>query len=111
MSEGLLTADQAASYLNISKKQLAHLTQAGSLRWINIGLGEKRPTRRYTRADLDEFIDARRRECQSTSDQARRHTLTTSSSGVVDFRGKLAQLRSGKQSASKTKSRNRSAPN
>ncbi|MAM13053.1 MAG: hypothetical protein CML23_21895 [Rhizobiaceae bacterium] len=111
LNEGLLSADTAARYLGISKKQLTHLTQSGSLRWINIGLGTKRPTRRYTKADLDDFIDMRRRECQSISGQEKAHTPTTSSSGVVDFRAKLAQLRSGTQSASKTRSKKQYAPN
>jgi hypothetical protein len=55
----LLTPKQAASELAISDKQLRVLTLAGEIRYINIGQGDKRETRRYMAEDLSDFIERR----------------------------------------------------
>jgi hypothetical protein len=54
-SEALLSPQDAARSLCISEKQLRALTCAGRIRYVNIGLGEKRETRRYDPADLEDF--------------------------------------------------------
>lgn len=46
---------EAARELCISEKQLRSLTCAGRIRYVNVGLGEKRETRRYDPADLEDF--------------------------------------------------------
>ncbi|WP_081870621.1 helix-turn-helix domain-containing protein [Shinella sp. DD12] len=97
----LLTPEAAASQLGISTRQLRDLTDEGQLRWINIGLGKKRPTRRYTPADLEAFIEERAAKCRSTRKTAETPIPTTSKYGVVDFQAIREQLRSGKQNASK----------
>ncbi len=58
----LLTPEQASKLLAISVKQLRDLTDAGELAFVNIGLGTKRPTRRYLPEDLELFISRRRME-------------------------------------------------
>lgn len=57
----LLSPSDAAKELCISEKQLRSLTCAGAIRYINIGLGEKRETRRYDPVDLEAFREARAR--------------------------------------------------
>ncbi|MXN51851.1 helix-turn-helix domain-containing protein [Shinella sp. AETb1-6] len=98
----LLTPESAASRLGISTRQLRDLTDHGQLRWINIGLGKKRPTRRYTPADLEAFIEERAEKCRSTRRTEETHIPTTSRYGVVDFQAIREQRRSEKQSASRT---------
>ncbi|MDW9762195.1 helix-turn-helix domain-containing protein [Sinorhizobium meliloti] len=101
MTTSLLTPEQAADRLGISVRQLRDLTDEGLLRWINIGLGEKRPTRRYTEADLQEFIMERSRKCRSTNEKARTPTRTTSSFVVSDFLAIREKLRSERRNGSR----------
>lgn len=99
----LIMPEEAAKRLCISVKQLRDLTDAGYLRWINIGLGGKRPTRRYTETDLQAFIEERsEKACRSTRNPDAKPTPTTSSYRVVDFQETLAKLRSEKRKGSKT---------
>ena len=55
----LLTPQQAAKLLAISVKQLRDLSHEGLISFVNIGLGTKRPTRRYLPQDIDDFINRR----------------------------------------------------
>ena len=41
--DGLLTLDQAAAYLNITDEQVAAFIADGTLDYINVGRGNKRP--------------------------------------------------------------------
>ncbi|NTG49009.1 helix-turn-helix domain-containing protein [Agrobacterium rhizogenes] len=100
----LMTPDEAARHLSVSIRQLRDLTDDGLLRWINIGLGKKRATRRYTIEDLNEFIAERSQKCRSTKDPVKKPIPTTSSYAVVDFRAIRAQRKSERQSVSKTSS-------
>ncbi|NTG98893.1 helix-turn-helix domain-containing protein [Agrobacterium rhizogenes] len=102
MAGPLLTPEEAANRLSISQRQLRDLTDEGLLRWINIGLGKKRPTRRYTDEDVDAFIEERSQRCRSTRETAKRPTRMTSSSGAVDFLAILAKRQSEQQKPSKT---------
>src|SRR5688572_9493560 len=82
----LLTPAEAAELLSISHKHLRWLTDAGQLRWVNIGLDGRRPTRRFCEDDLQEFIDARsERTCRYTANTANQNTPMTSEWAVVDF--------------------------
>ncbi|MBA8843981.1 hypothetical protein FHW02_002033 [Ochrobactrum sp. RH1CCR137] len=56
----LLTPEQAASELAISTRQLRDLTVSGEIRYINIGNGSARETRRYEPADIEDFKNRRR---------------------------------------------------
>ncbi len=77
----LLTLDQAAAYLNITDDQVAAFVADGTLDYINVGRGKKRPRYRFTKQDLDAFIERRRQKevaCLSTSKRSPRSTTSTS---------------------------------
>ncbi len=95
----LLTPSQAARELAISEKQLRALTCAGKIRYVNIGLGEKRETRRYDPADLLRFQEAR--TCLSIKEPVSRNTHMTSAIVVHDFQARRDARTSAKQNASK----------
>lgn len=57
----LLTVKQAAEQLGVSIDQVRGFVQDGDLAYINIGRGKKRSTYRFTQADLDDFIERRRK--------------------------------------------------
>lgn len=61
---GLLRPEEAAQFLAISTRQLRDLTRAGDIGYVNIGQRD-RETRRYTMADLEAFIEARKNRCRS----------------------------------------------
>lgn len=99
----LLSPAQAAEDLCISEKQLRALTCAGQIRYINIGMGEKRETRRYDPADLKQFREDRK--CQSSSGQVRRNTPMTSVIDASDFQARLDARRNAMlKNSRKTKS-------
>lgn len=98
----LLSPEQAARELCISEKQLRSLTCAGRIRYVNVGLGEKRETRRYDPADIQEFREARK--CLSSSAPANRNTRTTSVIDASDFQARLDARQSAKLKKSKTQS-------
>lgn len=98
----LLSPPEAARELCISEKQLRALTCAGRIRYVNIGLGEKREARRYDPADLEAFREARK--CQSTSAPANRNTRSTSVIDASDFQARLDARRNAKLKSSKGKS-------
>jgi len=100
----LLSPAQAARALCVSEKQLRALTCAGLIRYINIGLGQKRETRRYDPEDLREFLESRK--CQSIGAKAKRPTATTSNTVAIDFLAQLAARRKGKPNAGKHGRRN-----
>jgi len=87
----LITPADAARQLAISEKQLRELTAAGKIRYVNIGNGEKRETRRYTQQDLASFVEARsNQQCRSTGAPAKRSTRSTSGTVVIDFQDRRA---------------------
>ena len=57
----LLKSKQAAEYLAISERQLQYLSQRQELAVIEMG----KACIRYDRADLDDYIDRRRRPCRN----------------------------------------------
>lgn len=94
-SAELLTLAQAAAYLNITDEQLAAFVQDGTLDYINVGRGSKRPRIRFTKQDLDAFIDRRRQKevrvpCPSTRSQTHRSITSTSNSKVIGFAARRA---------------------
>jgi hypothetical protein len=95
----LLTPGAAAKLLAISVKQLRDLSTAGEIRFVNIGLGNKRPTRRYLPADIEDFI-ARRRSPDNRP-TGRPNRGPTAFYEVVDFKGVREQLRAGRLAAKK----------
>ena len=93
----LLSPSEAAEELCISEKHLRYLTCQGQIRYINIGMGSKRETRRYDPDDLRAFREAR--ACLSTRGQDNRNTRTTSVIVGIDFQARRDARRNAKQSA------------
>jgi hypothetical protein len=95
----LLTRHQAAKVLKITPDQVSGLAQDGKLRYVNVGRGKKRPSRRYTQADLADYIEANRQRdvtpCLSINRNVRPSTATTLRSEVIGF----AARRNAQQSA------------
>jgi hypothetical protein len=87
--DGLLTASEAAVKLRCSVKTLNGHVAAGALKYATIGHGTKRPRKRFTDADLDQFIANQTRKdvpaCPSSARSARRTGITTSNGEVIGF--------------------------
>jgi Helix-turn-helix domain len=86
--DGLRTMTEAAAKLGCSIKTLKGHMASGALRYANIGHGKKRPTYRFTDADLDAFIASQTRKdspCPPTAAPARRSGSTISGGEVVAF--------------------------
>jgi hypothetical protein len=82
-----LTPQETALRLNITTDQLAAFTADGEISYINVGRGKKRPRRRYTEQDIQEFLERRRRRevCLSTATSVPRTTSSISRSTVIGF--------------------------
>lgn len=91
----LLTPRQAAAELKISVKTLRLLVAAGALRYVQIGVSDKRPRKMFTPGDLETFISNQTRRdaplCPSTRTCVRRAGNTTSSGEVIGFAARLAR--------------------
>ena len=97
----LLTPTQAAEFLAVTPKHLLELTNEGAVRWVNIGLEGKRPTRRYRQDDLAEFIAKRsQKACRYIESTANQNIPMTSSFTVVDFPVPRARATSARRNAS-----------
>jgi excisionase family DNA binding protein len=84
----LLNRKQAAKKLDITENQVTGLVSDGELQYINVGRGTKRPRMRFTEADLDEWIERRRKwgACLSINRKNPNRIIgLTSSSTVVGF--------------------------
>ena len=84
----LLTLDQAAAHLNITDEQVVAFVADGTLGFVNVGRGKSRPRYRFSKQDLDAFIEHRRQKevpCPSTRSRTRRSTTSTSGTVVIGF--------------------------
>ena len=92
----LLTLTEAATYLSTTDEQVIAFVRGGALAYVNIGRGAKRARYRFTKSDLDAFIEQRRQrevQCLSTKKPTRRISNSTSSTVVGDFLGlRAAQI-------------------
>lgn len=96
--QDLLTADQAAACLGICTRTLREHVRAGELAFIPTGRGPTRQRRMFHPADLDAFIDNRRRyECPPIALKANRTSDTTSSYKAIDFKALRAAQRDEKR--------------
>ncbi|WP_156967862.1 helix-turn-helix domain-containing protein [Methylosinus sp. PW1] len=97
----LITPEEAAKRLCVSKKTLLGFVQDGSIPKIPIGRGKKRERCAFDPADIEAFARSRKQfetpKCQSSNAKAKRSTATTSSSPVVDLRAELARRTAAKQ--------------
>jgi|HubBroStandDraft_6_1064221.scaffolds.fasta_scaffold1681154_1 hypothetical protein len=87
--DGLLTADEAAARLRCSVKTLNGYVASGTVRYVAIGHGSKRPRKMFTPADLDDFVVNQTRKdspaCLSAATRARPTGNTTFKSEVIAF--------------------------
>jgi hypothetical protein len=84
----LMTRHEAAAQLGICERTLREHMKAGSIRYISVGRGEKRPKLMFDPADIVAFIDGQRRErspCPPPSKKARRSSPTILRGVAVDF--------------------------
>ena len=84
----LFDLKQTARKLGISEDQVRGFVKAGELRFINLGLGKKRPRMRFTQTDLDDFIERRGQRIVQCLSIDRRSHLTgsmTSRPGATGF--------------------------
>jgi excisionase family DNA binding protein len=98
VSEPLLTAKEAAVEMNTSEEQVRRFARDGTLPYINVGRGGKRPRMRFDRSDIEAFKQKQRskemRICPASTGIARaRSTTRTSGSEVVSFLDQQARLR------------------
>jgi hypothetical protein len=92
--DGLFTMREAAAHLNVTDDQLAGFVRDG-LPYINVGRGKQRPRIRFTKQDLDAFIEQRRHRetaCRSTNGRTARTTTTTSNLKVIGFAARRNEL-------------------
>jgi excisionase family DNA binding protein len=102
--DALLTAAEAADLLNVTTEQLLAHADDGTLRFINIGRGTKRPRYRFDPTDITAFKAARTQEnrpCPSIAKQAPTSFPSTSSSRVIGFLAARAARQSAKPKRSK----------
>jgi excisionase family DNA binding protein len=89
----LLSPKQVGERLQVSPDQVKAFVRDGELRYVNTGRGRKRPRMMFTEADLEEFVERRKRKevplCPSTSARTARRSPMTSSGAVVGFRAIL----------------------
>lgn len=102
MTRALISPADAAAELCISEKQLRALTCAGQIRYVNIGMGEKRETRRYDPEDLEAFREARK--CLSIRGPDNQNTHSTSVIAVHDFQARRDARLNAKRNGTKNQS-------
>jgi hypothetical protein len=83
----LFTLKQAARKLGITTDQVRGFVDDGELQYINAGRGKKYPRLKFTDADLDDFIERRRRKSTPclTNRKSHRTTASTLKSEVIGF--------------------------
>lgn len=83
----LLTPKEAAARLAITVNQLHQLVSDGEIAYINVGRGNKNPHRRFTEADIEDFIERHRRRevCLPPTRNVRRRSSSISDMGFPSF--------------------------
>src|SRR5262245_33870793 len=84
----LLTTKEVAADLQCSRKTLLGHVKDGSLRYVNVGRGEVRPTYRFFSDDVAEFKLRRAKRdapCRSISTKRRRSGISTSKCEIIAF--------------------------
>jgi len=91
----LLTPREAAARLRCSYKQLARLRLSGALKYVQVGLTERRPRWRVSEADLEEFIARHtRRDTPPVTNPTprRRRGVAKQETSVSGFAARLSAL-------------------
>jgi excisionase family DNA binding protein len=92
----LFDMEETAEMLGISTRTLVAHVNAGDIRYVLIG----KRTRKFTQADIDAFIEAKR-QCPSIAPKIRRTGTLTSLSTVGGFMAQRAQRLAARQKPSK----------
>ena len=86
-TERLLTPKEAASRLSITIDQLCALVHDGEIAYIIVGRSSIRPRRRYTEADLQDFIErSRHREARQSPRSSGRRSRPCEVTSFSDLR-------------------------
>ncbi|MBU1313969.1 MAG: helix-turn-helix domain-containing protein [Alphaproteobacteria bacterium] len=88
--EKLLTLKDVAEILAISERTVRDFVDAGAMPFVDIGHGRKRRLMRFLPADVDAFIDGRRKIARPSL-PPRRVTPAATAAGAVDFLDILAK--------------------
>jgi excisionase family DNA binding protein len=97
--DALLTVEEVAARLQVSKKQVRKFVEDGLLRYINLGRGSKHRAMRFQPADVEECLTQltkRNVPCQSTRTLDRHTTNIRSQSAVIGFTARLNARRAEK---------------
>lgn len=81
----LIPPDEAAELLSISVRTLKSHVDAGELRYVSLGRGLRRERRMFALADLEAFVEQRKRLCQSSAEKAPRTGTRHSRSTGADI--------------------------
>ena len=92
----LFDMEETAEMLGISTRTLVAHINAGDIRYVLLG----KRTRKFTQADIDAFIEARR-QCPSIAPKIRRTGTLTSLSTVGGFMAARAQRLAARRKPSK----------
>lgn len=65
--EKLLSMQEAADTLDVTKKTLLELVRQGKIAFVNVGTGTERVSRKFRPSDLARFIQAHLTVCQPPS--------------------------------------------
>ncbi|SDO56190.1 DNA binding domain-containing protein, excisionase family [Methylobacterium phyllostachyos] len=96
----LLTADEAAELLRISRRTLDGHVARGDIAYISVGLGEKRTRKRFDPADIDRFRERQRRvEAPPPATPSCRRRKEVPAVEIVDFKALLEERRAARRTA------------
>lgn len=85
LADRLLTPREAADVLRVSLDTLEGLAVDGSLPFINVGRGKKRPTRRFSLAAIERFILDRTQQGKPSQPARTPKTRTNASKSPSNF--------------------------
>src|SRR5215469_18966442 len=93
----LFPPKEAARKLCVSVDQIEGFVRDGELSFVNVGRGKKKRRMMFTQADIEDFIERRRRRNTCSSRSRDRHSTTPSSNeAAVSFLDRLAARRNAK---------------
>ena len=99
MESDLLTGDEAAKLLRISRRTFDGHVDRGDIAYIAVGLGLQRVRKRFDPEDIAQFRERQRRvECPSAPTQSRRRAPAAPAE-AIDFKALLKERRDARRVA------------
>ncbi|KST56613.1 hypothetical protein AO398_10055 [Methylobacterium sp. GXS13] len=99
----LLTADEAANLLRISRRTSDNHVARGDIAYIAVGLGLKRVRRRFSPEDLVRFRDSQRRvDWPSEITTGRSRISMSAKYEAIDFKALLKERRAARRVSRKS---------